>query len=311
MVLKQKIYTFRYKNTVFRNHCIDFSPIYAIMFFNIPTGETGMKTCTINELIDQNFNVIFVNALQQFWHTTRCFQCIGAPKKQNLFLFLNGCKITYIDNHNRFFVANSGDIVYTPIGSEYKAQLSDFQSSDSHTVGINFFLFDECGEPVTLSDHIQIFHESQNQTLPLLFYKSLRYDTIHPLTENRILLMKILCALATHTSRQFLPDCITKSLQYLWEHVEENPSIAHLARLGNISEVYLRKQFKMYLGVSPLEYRNALRLSRAQAYLEYGEISVQEISDMLGYSTVSHFIKEFKKQYGHSPLQYRKLNRMT
>ena len=48
-----------------------------------------MKVCAIKELVNQNFNVIFVNALQQFWHTTKSFQCFGNPKKQNLFLFLN------------------------------------------------------------------------------------------------------------------------------------------------------------------------------------------------------------------------------
>ncbi|MBO5927206.1 MAG: helix-turn-helix transcriptional regulator [Clostridia bacterium] len=57
----------------------------------------------------------------------------------------------------------------------------------------------------------------------------------------------------------------------------------------------------------PSEYRNSLRLSIARDYLVYGVTSVQEISDTLGYSTVSHFIKEFKCQYGCSPLKYRKL----
>ena len=64
------------------------------------------------------------------------------------------------------------------------------------------------------------------------------------------------------------------------------------------------------MGLTPLEYRNSLRLSRARAYLEYGDISVLEISDMLGYATVSHFIKAFKNRYGCAPLQYRKLHRM-
>lgn len=63
------------------------------------------------------------------------------------------------------------------------------------------------------------------------------------------------------------------------------------------------------MGMTPLEYRNALRLGRARSYLEYGDISVQEIADMLGYATVSHFIKAFKSQYGCAPLQYRKLHR--
>ena len=40
--------------------------------------------------------------------------------------------------------------------------------------------------------------------------------------------------------------------------------------------------------------------------LEYGAASVREISETLGFATVSHFIGQFKKNYGVSPLVYRK-----
>ncbi len=268
-----------------------------------------MEISTPNQLMEQNFNTVFVNALQQFWRGTKDFQCIGMPKRQNLFLYLEGCRITYTDKQGNTYTANSGDVVYTPMGSEYKAHVSDFQTPDAHTVGINFFLFSQAGEPVVLSDRIQIFCNHPKNTLSLLFRKALLFDVNQSYTRSRILLMEILSALADHTENRTLPKQIAHALEYLSNHIEENPSIAKLAELSNISQVYFRKQFKAYMGTTPLEYRNALRLSRACSYLEYGDISVQEISDMLGYSTVSHFIKVFKKQYGCAPLQYRKLHR--
>ena len=264
-----------------------------------------MKIYSVKNLVDQSFNVVFINALQQFWLTTKSFQCFGKPKKQNLFLCLNGCKITYTDKNGSAVTAESGDVVYTPIGSEYKAQLFDFQNASSHTVGINFFIYDEDGKDIILSNDIQIFRTSQNQKLPLLFQKMLKQDMAGTLTRKRILLMEILCALSEQTPERFVPQNISKAVEHLSRHVEEAPTVAELAKLSNISEVYFRKQFKAYMGATPVEYRNALRLEKARSYLEYGEISVQEISDMLGYSTVSHFIKEFKKHYGCSPLKYR------
>lgn len=120
--------------------------------------------------------------------------------------------------------------------------------------------------------------------------------------------MEILRALESHTSAESTPDNIRVALQYLSDHIEEKTTIAKLAELCSISEVYFRKQFKSYVGVTPAVYRNSLRLDKARLYLEFGEISVQEISGMLGYSTVSHFIKEFKLRYGYSPLKYRKLS---
>ena len=270
-----------------------------------------MKICDINKIVNTNFNGTFINALQQFWHTTKTFQCIGAPKKQNLLLYLNGCKITYTDKNNNFFVANSGDVVYTPIGSEYKAQLSDFESSTSHTIGVNFFLLDDVGENIILSNDILIFKGLDSKILPLLFQKTLNYNATQPFIKNRIALMEILSCLCTGDLLTPNSKYVNNALEYLSKHVEENPSVAKLAKLNNVSEVYFRKQFKAQIGVSPLEYRNSLRLARAKSYLEYGDISIQEISDALGYATVSHFIKEFKKRYGCSPLQYRKLNKMN
>jgi AraC-like DNA-binding protein len=265
-----------------------------------------MKVCAIDKLVSRNFNVIFVNALQQLWHETKAFQCIGKPKKQNLLLFLSGCKITYTDKNGQTFIANSGDVVYTPVGSEYKVQLSDFDGSSSHTIGINFLLFDDLGESVVLSKDIQIFHKPESQALSLLFRRALDYDAAQPLLKSRIIMMEILLSLSSSAAVKNTPEYIVKALRYLSEHINENPTVAMLSELSSVSEVYFRKQFKKYVGATPIEYRNSLRLDRARAYLEYGEISVQEISDMLGYATVSHFIKEFRIRYGCPPLQYRK-----
>lgn len=268
-----------------------------------------MEIVTPNGLLEQNFNVVFVNTLKQFWRGTKDFQCIGAPKRQDLFLYLVGCRVTYTDKDGQVFTAGSGDVVYIPTGSEYKAHLSDFQDPDSHTVGINFFLYNQAGQQVALSDSIRVFSGMGSQTLSLLFRQALLSDLNRSYTRSRILLMEILSALADRGEKKPLPGQIAGALEYLSDYLEENPSVAKLAERCNISQVYFRRQFKACMGTTPMEYRNLLRLNRARSYLEYGDISVQEISDTLGYATVSHFIKAFKKQYGCPPLQYRKLHR--
>lgn len=264
-----------------------------------------MKIVPLTELLNQNFNVAFINSLKQYWRTTKYFGCINAPKSMNLFLYLDGCKITYTDKNNRTITAESGDCVYTPVGSEYKSQLFDFENQDSHTVGINFMLFDMSGESVVLSDDIEVFRKKDNPSLSMLFHRSLHREASEYFTPNRILLMEILNCLSDDITKSSL-DRIGDALKYMSEHIEENPSVAELAKICHVSEVYFRKLFKSRTGVTPVEYRTSLRLDKAKSYLEYGDITVQEISDALGYSAVSHFIKEFKRCNGVSPLQYRK-----
>lgn len=266
----------------------------------------NMKIRNITQLVDDEFEFKFLNALRQFWRDRKTFRCIGNPKQQNLFLLLDGCSITYVDKDKRIITAGSGDIVYTPKGSEYKAELSEFCDSDSHTVGINFLLFDENGEEIVLSKDITVFHPVLNSEAYSLFHRILLPNTTMSSVRNKIIFLEILCALASDIPLKTVPDRISKALEYLSNNIEKNPTVAELADMCNISEVCFRKQFKEKTGMTPIEYRNKLRLKKAESYLEYGDISIQEISDMLGYSTVSHFIKEFRLRYGKSPYKYKK-----
>ena len=275
------------------------------MIYFLKEGDK-MKIYSVNELINRDFNLRFLNALKQLWHSTKSFQCINAPKKQDLFLYINGFTVTYTDKKKNVYIANSGDIVYIPTGSEYTFHISEAQKKNSHTIGINFLLFDESDEQITLSNSIKIFHSPSDKSIAMLFEQAIAYDIVQPVAMKKILLLNIICTLAAYTVQKNIPKRISDILNYMSEHIKENPSVKQLADICNVSEVYFRKQFKSCIGMTPVEYRNIIRLSKACSFLEYGDISVQEISDMLGYSTVSHFIKEFRTHYGSSPLKYRK-----
>ena len=65
-----------------------------------------MKIYTVNELINHDFDLKFLNALKQLWHSTKSFQCINFPKKQDLFLYINGFTVTYTDKKKNVYIAN-------------------------------------------------------------------------------------------------------------------------------------------------------------------------------------------------------------
>ena len=262
-----------------------------------------MRILPPSALADGEFSVGFINALLQHWHTTRSFQCIGAPKKQHLLLLLDGCRVTYRDAAGRISVAEAGDVVYTPAGSEYCATLSDFCDAHAHTVGINFSLTDTAGMPLALSDGILIFRGGAAKTSPFFHRAAATLPT--PLT-GRILLLEALGALTADGRTESAPAAIRPALLRLAEDGGLLTSVAEMAALCHLSEPYFRKLFRHSMGVGPAAYRKRLRLERALAYLEFGEVSVGEISEMLGYASVSHFIKEFGQGFGISPLRYRK-----
>ena len=265
-----------------------------------------MKTVSLSLLYQSDYNVKYLNSIKQFWKDQKSFCCLNQPKKQSIFLYLNGCKARYVTKDGKEIVAKSGEITYTPQGSEYTVTFFDFENSDSHTVGINFFVYNENGESVLLSDGVKVF--KGNPSIAGLFYQIEALSgnqNVQP-TEYKILLLQLFNQLLFERNKKKHPSVLQKGVEYLNSHYTRKIPVSELAKRCFVSEVYFRKLFKKQFGLSPIEYRNRLRLNRAKQYLEYSEISIQEISSLLGYATVSHFIKAFKDLFGFSPLSYRK-----
>lgn len=85
---------------------------------------------------------------------------------------------------------------------------------------------------------------------------------------------------------------------------DPNLTVAELAAMCGMSEVYLRKIFIHSLGASPKEYIIRKRIDYARQLLSLGELEVLEVAGMCGYTEPCHFSREFTKRVGVSPSQY-------
>lgn len=91
------------------------------------------------------------------------------------------------------------------------------------------------------------------------------------------------------------------ALTEIIEFRNENKKVSYYAELCNISEPYFRKLFYEYTGMSPIDYRNDLRLTDAKNKLQSGEYNVSEAAYESGFTNLSFFIRLYKKKYGHTP----------
>ena len=73
-----------------------------------------------------------------------------------------------------------------------------------------------------------------------------------------------------------------------------NLSLADYAKSVAMSESNLRLLFKQYTGKSVIEYRNAVRLRRAEEFI-LGGMTVSEASEKVGLSSPSYYCR-LKKQ---------------
>ncbi len=81
----------------------------------------------------------------------------------------------------------------------------------------------------------------------------------------------------------------------------KNLPVSHYAALCGMSEVNFRRIFGEYIGKSPIEYRNDLRLEAAKARILSGEYNVSEAAESVGFANLSFFIKLYKRKFGHTP----------
>ncbi|MGO4499049.1 response regulator [Paenibacillus sp. 2RAB27] len=112
-------------------------------------------------------------------------------------------------------------------------------------------------------------------------------------------------------------DCVTgnktnspgiqKILLYLDEHFTEPLTLTEVAKQFHFNPSYLSNYFTIHNKEGFNEYLNRIRIERACELLrDNAQISISEISSLVGYSDHSYFTKVFRKLMGTSPSHYRK-----
>lgn len=111
------------------------------------------------------------------------------------------------------------------------------------------------------------------------------------------------------TLTQSVPSEIERTIEemdnFIRTHYTKNLNLADLSEKYHFNHSYLTRIFKKQIGESPLQLINSLRIRDAQKLLENPELSVKEISDMLGFSSQHYFSRIFKDFIGRAPKEYR------
>ena len=82
--------------------------------------------------------------------------------------------------------------------------------------------------------------------------------------------------------------------------------ISDMARECGVSESFLCRRFRQYSGMSPAQYIRKRKLQAAKNFLQYSDMSLEEIAYRLNYTDAAYFCKVFHRDTGVTPNQYRK-----
>jgi len=222
------------------------------------------------------------------------------------FYVVNGAIVFELKN-GKVLRAAAGDIVYLPYGVPYHSWWEEGEKSEF--ISLLFEMYTPSGEEISLTNEINVLQRnSANKFYDILYKMNSIY---HARTVNWRLLLRshfynFLSRLMYELSYSQIEDAyfsseINKGIVYLENHYMKNTSIKELADKCNVSESTFRRNFIKFKGVSPVAYRNDLRLQHAYDFLSSGLFTVTEVAEMVGFADVPYFSKSFKKKFNTTP----------
>ncbi len=102
---------------------------------------------------------------------------------------------------------------------------------------------------------------------------------------------------------------VGRCLSYIHEHYTEDFDIETMARAVAVSPSYLFRSFKKKMGVTPMNFRNTLRIEKSKLLLCQSNRRIELVALELGFLDVKYFSSLFKQVTGQTPGAFRKLNR--
>lgn len=125
----------------------------------------------------------------------------------------------------------------------------------------------------------------------------------HVLAEREGMALEL--ALPTATDER-----LKKILLFMEENVHSHDNFVDIASQFNFSERTLSRLFNKDLGISFGQYNTILKMIKAIQLLLDGSYQVNEVAELVGYSSVPTFSNSFMKMTGMRPTDFTKLKRV-
>lgn len=93
--------------------------------------------------------------------------------------------------------------------------------------------------------------------------------------------------------------------RYIDLHFKEALTLDQLAEDAHMNKYYLSHAFKREYGISPISYMTQKRIEESKYLLAETDLSMSQISQLLGFSSLSYFSQVFRRTQFVTPMEYR------
>ena len=219
----------------------------------------------------------------------------GSPEHYLAYMLCGRCRIV---SPRGTIEAQSGDVFYIPKGLPYQSYW--YGEPQIRFLSFGFQLFPETA---VIPYALQLVPCNEEQYGRLLSLPRTLNPNTKALSEFYTLLASLLPQMTTDTLTR--KEEIGNAVHQLLRE-EPHCTVTQLAKQLGISESSLYAAFKACGKTTPNALRQEVLCEKAVLLLTTTDTSVQEISDMLNFSSVSYFRKILKLHTGLSPRELRR-----
>lgn len=252
-----------------------------------------------------SFSVNTIRKAAMFFHSHKC-TAITVPVNR---------KGKIITERNSYAIENDTVYITPPNISHTEIPLNENVSFEYYCLQIRDIV-----DPVSATDEIIPVKLSRDQFSDVITHLNLAAKFFQLADQNEnVAMLNIVCfyqlfidllkqkglTLQTEQQNRFVPSYIIEIQKFISQNCHLDIRVNELAQQHGISKSTLEKNFKKFIGKTPKEYLQTVRLSTASRLLKESNYSVSQIFSMTGYTSASYFIRTFKKRFSMTPTAYR------
>ncbi len=131
-------------------------------------------------------------------------------------------------------------------------------------------------------------------------------DSIYELNETFHSLLKNAVEVLNKNAAFTCTPEMKKILNYITENLQEEISLDTIAAFVNMNSSYFSRYFKSKTGGNFIDFLTSMRIEKAKELLAETDLTIEEISAMVGHVNKAYFTKVFKKVTGVNPGEFRR-----
>jgi AraC-like DNA-binding protein len=101
------------------------------------------------------------------------------------------------------------------------------------------------------------------------------------------------------------PKSIEKAIEFIHDNYSRPLALDEIVEASGVSKYHFSRLFNDTMNITPLNYVVKIRMQKAIRLLKNEDLTIEEISQQVGYANGNYFSKAFRSVFGVSPGKYR------